>query len=502
MSHSRSSFILLAAALLALAACSREEGAEAGTATEASDVSMGIPATTSSDDARTHFMLGLHALDMGRPNDARPHFEQAVTADPAFAYAYLLLGFASNSVVDFKRNLDLASQNAASASEAERLIIENTAKAFDGDAEGALAGAQRLTEVAATSPRAWIVLGDAQTDMGDVAAARDAYRRATEAAPEFAPGFMVLGGSNLLEPQDFPAAQAAFQRAVELEPEEAVTHDLLGDAYRAQGNLEQAAAEYGRTAELDTTTGNGFQQRGHVNTFLGNYDEARADYDSAIAIEKGQNQEPAFGVYRALVSVHAGDGGAAITELQDLIGKIDAMGVPDPRGQKIFAYQTIFEIATHQEMMPEAEAALASLEQLTAEQSEAIGTDAARQNARAGTLRRQAWIAARKGDFENAVRLANESMAVLATRTDPDRDQPAHEILGFVSLQQGDHDAAIAHYEQADPDDTYASYYHALALEGAGRAEEAKALFAKVGNNNFNSSGFALVRKDALERAQ
>jgi tetratricopeptide (TPR) repeat protein len=239
-----------------------------------------------------------------------------------------------------------------------------------------------------------------------------------------------------------------------------------------------------------------------VNTFLGNYDEARSDYDSAIAIEKGKNQEPAFGVYRALVSVHAGDGGAAITELQDLIGRIDAMGVPDPRGQKIFANQTILDIALHHEMLPEAEAAIASLDALTAEEAEEIGTDAARRNARAGAILGQGWLAARRGDYPNAVELANEYMTTRASSTDPDRDQPAHALLGFVSLEQGDHDAAIAHFEQADPDDIYAGYYHALALEGAGRSEEAKALFTKVGNNNFNSTGFALVRKDALERAQ
>jgi Flp pilus assembly protein TadD len=502
MSRSWSPFIFIAAAFLTLTGCSRQEGEEAGTTTEAADVSMGIPVTTSSDDARDHFMLGLHALDMGRPNDARPHFEQAVAADPEFAYAYLNLGFASNSTLDFKRNLDLASQNAAGAGEEEQLIIEITAKAFDDDAEGALAAAQRLVEIAPESPRAWIALGDAQGDMDDVAAARTSYISATEKAPDFAPGFMSLGGSYLLEPQDLPAAQTAFQGAVDLQPEEAVPHDLLGDAHRAQGHLDAAATEYGRTAELDTTTGNGYQQRGHVNTFLGNFDEARADYDAAIAIESGKNAEASFGVYRALVSAHEGNPQAAIEEIQGLITKIDAMGIPDPRGLKIFAHQTIADIALHTEMMPEAEAAIASVEAMRAEAAEEIDTDAARRNARAGALLGQGWLAARQGDYPGAIARANEYTTTRASSTDPDRDQPAHALLGFVSLQQGDNDAAIAHFEQADPDDIYAGYYHALALEGAGRTDEAKALFAKVGNNNFNSSGFALVRKDALERAQ
>jgi tetratricopeptide (TPR) repeat protein len=497
------SLIIAVATVLALATSAREEaGAQAGTTLEAGDVSMGMPVTTSSDDARSHFMLGLHALDMGRLDDARPHFEQAIAADPAFGHAYLLLAFASNSVTDFKRNLDLAAQNGAGASEAEQLRIEITVKGFDGDAEGALAAAQQLVEVAPSSPRAWIALGDAQSNMGDMAGARASFNKATEEASDFAPAWMALGGSYLLEPQDLPAAQRAMERAVELEPEEAVTHDLLGDTYRAQGNLEQSAQEYTRTAELDTKTGNGFQQRGHVHSFLGRYQEARADYDAAIGIEDGQNQEASFGVYRALVSVHEGNARAAVDELNQLVGEIDGMGIPDPRGQKIVALVTIADIALHTEMFPEAEAAIADIDALTAEEAEEIGTDAARRDARAGTILGQGRLAARKGDYAAAIQQANEYMTTMASSTDPDRDQPAHALLGYVSLQQGDHDAAIAHFEQADPDDIYAGYYHALTLEGAGRAEEAKALFAKVGNNNFNSSGFALVRKDAIERSQ
>jgi hypothetical protein len=47
----------------------------------------------------------------------------------------------------------------------------------------------------------------------------------------------------------------------------------------------------------------------------------------------------------------------------------------------------------------------------------------------------------------------------------------------------------------------YTKYHLALALQGAGQADEARKIFKEVGSWNFNSAGFALIRKDALARA-
>jgi len=50
---------------------------------------MGIPVTTSSADARNHFLQGQRELDLARNFDALDHFKRAVAADSTFALAYL-----------------------------------------------------------------------------------------------------------------------------------------------------------------------------------------------------------------------------------------------------------------------------------------------------------------------------------------------------------------------------------------------------------------------------
>jgi tetratricopeptide (TPR) repeat protein len=488
-------------ALLPLAACSRS-GEESGTTVEAVDVSMGMPVTTSSEDAKSHFLLGLHALDMTRPDDARPHFEQAVAADPDFAIGYLLLANASNSLAEFQRNLALAGEHAASASEAERLVIEIAQKDFDDDVEGELAAARRLVEVIPESPRAWMELATVQSGNGDEQGARESLQRATQAAPDFAPAYMALAISYTVEPRDLAQAQTAAARAVELEPDEAVTHDLLGDALRVQGQLEEAAQEYTRTAELDPETGNGFQQRGHVHTFLGNYDQARADYDSAIEIEQGKNSAAAFRVYRALVSVHEGNPTAAVDELGRLAMEIDGMGIPEPLGQKIFTQFTIFDIAVHAGLMAQAETARGELDVFLDEQTARVGTEAARRNTAATKAILDGRLAAANGDFATATAKANEAMTIMEPSADPQKNEPAHALLGLVALKQANFGEAATHFEQADPDDIYVTFLHAQALEGAGDAEGAGAGYQKVANFYFNSPGLALVRKDAIAAAQ
>src|SRR5947207_2921471 len=120
------------------------------------------PITTSSAEARAHFLEGLREFDLGRLIDANVHFKAAVAADPDFGFAYLNVANTANSLDEFKTNLALAEQNAGGASEAERLQIQMTRQGFHNDLAGQLALGQQLV----------VKAGHANTLLGDYAAAR------------------------------------------------------------------------------------------------------------------------------------------------------------------------------------------------------------------------------------------------------------------------------------------------------------------------------------------
>ena len=485
--------------LVFLAACQSDEApqmmAEAGMAPV-----MVMPLTTGSDEARSQFLLGQHAMDVGRGFDARPHFEAASEADPMFAMAYLLLANASNSLDGFMKNLELAAENVEGASEAEQLQIKFAQTFLRNDVAGRLQLAERLVEVAPNSPRAWGMLAGVQTGLNKIEEARAATMKAVEVSPNFAPAYIQLGNSYLFnEPKDFMKAEEAFSKVAELEPDEQNSYDLLGDVYRAQNELMKARDAYTKSAELDPEDASPLQQRGHVNSFLGAYDEARADYDASIALARG-NQAASFGQFRAYVNLHAGDPQGAIDELLALESAVDGMGIPEPLGSKIACLSDVGFIATHYGMFPLAEEALTRRAELMMEQAERVGTEEFRRGQMANIVYNEGVLAARMGEYETATAKALEYMEIMEPSNNPRKNEPAHDLLGLVSLLQGDYEGAIGHYEDANPNNIYTEYHLALALEGAGRTAEALAIFNELAVYNFNFAGYALIRGDVLEK--
>ncbi len=463
---------------------------------------MELPVTTSSDEAREHFLQGQRAMDMGRSIEASAHFAKAVEADSGFAHAYLNKANTALSLDEFRTNLELAMQRADDATQAERLLIEINQKGFDNDVEGQLRLASQLVETQPTSPRAWLTLAGIQASMSNHEESRTSMMKATELAPEFSLAYMQLGNSYLFsQPKDFSRAQEYMQKVVELEPEEQLPHDLLGDVYRAQGELEKARDDYSRAAELDPTNASPLQQRGHVNSFLGDYDAARADYDSAIALGRA-NQKPAFALYRAFVRVHAGDAQGAIDELNELVESIDGMGIPEPAGVKISTLSNLAIIAMHIGNFPAAEQALEQRTNLMMGQADKVGTDQFRRGQEANIAYFDGILAARKGDYTTATMKVDEYAALVEPDANPRKMEPVHEMRGLISLLQGDYAEAVSHFEQGNLDNLYTQYQLALAHEGAGNTTEARQLFGEIADNNFNSVAFALVRQEAMQKRQ
>ncbi len=503
----RSIHCLVAPAALAalLASCTRQSGAAPGDSRAAlaavtSDV-MKLPITASSDAARTQFLQGQRELDLGRAIDANAHFQQAVAADSGFAFAYLEVATTGNSLDEFKQNLALAERHAAGASDAERLLIQMARKGFNNDLVGQLALGKQLTAKYPESPRSWLALADVQTAVNRNADARASMMKAAGLAPRLFVAHTALGNSYLFgEPRDFAKALAHMQQAEALAPDEPWPHDLLGDVYRAQSNLGKAREEYTRGHQLNPKDASLLQQRGHVNSFLGDFAAARADYDSSIALGRA-NEKPAYAEYRALVSVHAGDPKAAIAELNQLVASIDGMGVPEPRGVKVDALTFAATIAIHTHDFAAAAQALKQRSRLMLELAKEVGTPAFRRGQEASIAYFDAWLAARKGNYAAAHSMVGRVAKLVQPDANPRKLEPVHQLKGLIALYQRHYREAVGQLKRGNPYDPYIKYQLALAEQGLGHTARAKQLFREVANYNFNDVGFALVRKEALQKA-
>jgi Flp pilus assembly protein TadD len=277
-------------------------------------------------------------------------------------------------------------------------------------------------------------------------------------------------------------------------------HDLLGDAQRALNDMPQARAEYTRGHELNPRDASLLQQRGHVNSFAGDYAAARADYDSSMALGRG-NEKAAYAPFRAYVSAYAGDTPGAIAELNRLVAAVDGMGMPDPRGLKINALTNVAVIAIHARDFAAADAALAQRTPLMRQAAEQGGSAGFRRAQEASIASLDGWLAARKGDYATARREADRIATLVAPDANPRKMEPVHQLKGFIALYQGNSQEAAAHLAQGNLNDPYIQYHYAVALDGAGQRNKAKQLFGALAIYNFNSLGYALIRKEAQQKA-
>ncbi len=462
-----------------------------------------IPVTTANEAAMVDFLAGQGMADVGRNQDANELFRSAVENDPTFAFGYLNIAYTGTSADEFNSNVELAMENVPSASDGERLLIEIGAAFTDNDTDEALALARQLVEAYPNSPRAWLSLGGVLVGRQENESAREAFMKALELDSSMYVVHASLAGSYVFgNPKDFAQAKAHAEHATTVLPEEAKGYELLGDTYRAMSELETARASYSSALEKDPRLGVAALKKGHINSFLGNYDEARADYDLGIAEAKAENKG-FYAVYRAFVSVHAGAPGEAIAELQGIVDAAEGLGVRDDQviSIQMFALTNAAQIAIYHELFEAAKAILAAREAVQQANIELVGDPTFTRGQQANTLFWQASLALKMGDFETASAKADEQKALLEPDRNPLRFQGYHQLLGMIALEQGKPEEAIAHLSEANLNDEFVNYLMAVAQEGAGNTEEATRLFTQVANFNFNSVGYALVRQDAMKKA-
>jgi tetratricopeptide (TPR) repeat protein len=472
-------------------------------ATRSAEKNAEIPITTRSESARMDFIAGQAALDRGDGAIANALFRRAVAADPGFTYAWLNLAIASFSTQEFAESLERAAASASKTSEGEQLLVRINQRFLDNDFESQHALAEDLVRKYPDSARAWLALAAVQAGLNEFDAQRESIERAIELDPTFAAAPFAMGNSYMFnEPRDFERAESFFRQALELAPGEDNFWWTLGDVYRATNRLEEAREYYERATLLDPDDSTAPVKLGHVDSFLGRYDAARADYDLGMENADAATR-PFLASYRTFTWVHAGQPRTAVQALEKLADDTAAMDVPEEQraGAKIFALTNAAQISLHAGLNDDARRVLDKLAAALRANAKIVGTeDFARiQEAQVAYLEGQ--LAARSGDYAQAKRLAEKNAKLVAKQQNPRKMENYHDLMGLIALQQRKYSAAAEQYRKADLTNMYTKYHLALALDGAGKKQEAQAIFREVGSWNFNSAGFALVRQDALARA-
>ena len=145
--------------------------------------------------------------------------------------------------------------------------------------EAALACFQQALALDPQHAPAFNGIGRVHYHTGPSQAAVAAYTQAITIDPQYIPGYWGLGIVYYAQLGAYDKALAIFRRGLEANPDELDFYDGIGDAYARSGLLEAALAAYQTAAQHNPEV---FVNIGIVHLNLGNYAEARADFQRAI----------------------------------------------------------------------------------------------------------------------------------------------------------------------------------------------------------------------------
>jgi len=127
-----------------------------------------------------------------------------------------------------------------------------------------------------------IGLGQAHAAAARFEAAERSFRTAVQVEPAFWGAFNALGGY-LFARGRIDEAIDAYREVSELVPSSASAHNNLGAALQMKGDLRGAAETYRRSLAIEPAR-SAYSNLGTVHYFLGEFDEAVANYERATAL--------------------------------------------------------------------------------------------------------------------------------------------------------------------------------------------------------------------------
>jgi tetratricopeptide (TPR) repeat protein len=204
-------------------------------------------------EAYRAYVQGLRAFADWRYEDAEREISQALALAPDFTMARYRLAwiFAATSRVDeAAAEMDRAAASAAGLTDREARYVRAGQAEFESRLDDALAEYEQLVELYPYDTEARHLLAGVLHDLARYDEEIGELETLARLDPANSVVQSMLGYAHL-ERGDATRAVIALQRYVEMEPGSANGHHILGDAYRAQNELDLAAEEYRRSLAAD-----------------------------------------------------------------------------------------------------------------------------------------------------------------------------------------------------------------------------------------------------------
>jgi tetratricopeptide (TPR) repeat protein len=347
--------------------------------------------------------------------------------------------------------------------------------------------------------------------------------------PRDARAHLILGNAYGARQQNDQAI-AEYKKAIELDPTLANVYNMLGYTYRAVNDDSSAEQAFKKYIELMPNDPNPHDSYAELLMKMGRFDESIEHYRKALSLDS------TFGSSRTGIAadlMYQGKPDAAIEEAQKLY---DAARDDGDRRNALFAQvaafvdagkttQALQRMQQHYELAAKAgdtlamaadaasvgdillNAGRAAESQKRYDQSASlVGASSAaapvKEDVQLAQHYNKARVALATNDLAAAKTHAAEYMKGAEAKQNDFRVRQAHLVLGLIAVQEKRFDDAITELGKADQQDPNVIYQTALAYQGKGDTTKTRELAGKAANANILPTlDYAFIRAKAKRMA-
>ncbi|MAH86254.1 MAG: hypothetical protein CL668_03150 [Balneola sp.] len=484
-----------------------------------------IPLTTNSEKALELMRTVMANAEEFRGNDNPPLLEEILRLDPNFYYAktYNSLLLENNT---YRTNLNNAYENRSNVSEIEEKIIEATYQQYIN--LNTVLADKIIDDLVSTYPDYYqlrLLSADLKNDLMDPYAKDIRYAEILEQNPKSFPALFRRAQLHFpvdndivnfpIEERDLELATSLLLQAASVQPKNPGPQRFLGNVYRGQNNLRMAKQAYessrlllGEPDEIDFRYSNILLMLGHVETFSGNYKDARKLYDNSIEFLNFR-QKPTYFQFPVFTYFYERDYEQAIISFSKMRSEINTSDQDQEWKTENITLMEENIFVSHLHNSNE-QGANKSLQQIAGFKRNELNSYLT-----SGASREQLLALKNNNDIylqelrlwkdiifgaSNVEQQLNRLKTLLEKNLaqDPNAMTLYHKYSGYAAIMAGDDQAAIRHYSVISniemDDDNYHSYFYAIALRGSGDTEKSSAILKRVAENTFATRGAALVQ--------
>jgi Putative Zn-dependent protease, contains TPR repeats len=450
-----------------------------------------IAVTTSSEEARKEYLAGRDLQEKLRITDSIQHFDKAISLDPNFALAELNRANVSPTAKEFFDHLKKAAALADKASDGERMLIQANEAGANGNPTKQKEILEKLVAAYPNDERAHFALGGYYFGQQDYKQAISHYKRSTDLDSSYSTAFNILGYA-YRQDGNFNDAEAAFKKYIELIPNDPNPYDSYAELLLKMGRFDEAITQYKKALAIDSNFLNSHFGIAAALTYQGKSSDALAELQKMTdkARSDGERRTALFG--QMVVAADGGKLDQALTELQ----KQYALGektndIPAMAADLQLKGNILLEMGKY----PDAKQAYEQALKMTADSNL---SQEIKENTSLFHHFNLARVAIGERDLATAKKETDEFRKGAETAKNPGLIKQAHELAGRIALQEKNYDQAIAELDQSNQQNPSDLYLLGEAYQGKGDVAKAKESFTKAAKfNSLPLLNYAFVRTKA-----